>query len=132
MKKIKLLALTLLWIAGLLVGCSNSSVKLGWVESSSLKHITARYASFNGVERKMFRAEAGQAISITYDVIVEKGALVIKVMDPDGKILWEEKFREDTADIVILKSTQEGFNTMHIQGQETRGSFYISWNVGDE
>jgi len=124
-------ALALLLMTSLLAGCGSSTVKVGWVGSSGPGHTGYRYTTFDGVERKTFRAEAGQTIGLDYDVTVEKGALVLKVVAPDGESLWEETFREDTADTVTLTASQDGLYTIRVEGQATGGSFDISWSVGE-
>jgi hypothetical protein len=118
-------ALALLLMTSLLVGCGSSTVKVGWVGSSDPGHIGYRYTTFDGVERKAFRAEAGQTMTFDYDVTVEKGSLVLKVGDPD-KVLWEETFREDAADTITLTAPQNGLYTIRIEG-----SFDLSWSVGE-
>ncbi len=123
-------ALALLLMTSLLVGCGSSTVKVGWVGSSDSGHIGYRYTTFDGVERKTFRAEAGQTMTFDYDVTVEKGALVLKVGDPD-KVFWEETFREDAADTITLTVPQNGLYTIRIEGQATGGSFDLSWSVGE-
>ena len=123
-------ALALLLMTSLLVGCGSSTVKVGWVGSSDSGHIGYHYTTFDGVERKTFRAEAGQTMTFDYDVTVEKGALVLKVGDPD-KVLWEETFREDAADTITLTAPQNGLYTIRIEGQATGGSFDLSWSVGE-
>ena len=130
-------ALALLLMTSLLVGCGSSTVKVGWVGSSGPGHMGYsytmgyRYTTFDGVERKTFRLEAGQTITFDYDVTVEKGALLLKVVDPDGENLWETTFRKDAADTVTLTASQNGLHTVRIEGQATSGSFDISWSVGE-
>ena len=131
MRKIPLLTLVLSLMAGLLVGCDSSNVKISWSELSSSRQKNVSYASFNGMEQKTFRAKAGQAISLDCDVTVEKGSLLIKVVDPSGIVLWEETFRENTADTVTVIAPRNGFHTIRIKGQETGGSFDISWSIGE-
>ncbi len=124
-------ALALLLMTSLLVGCGSSTVKVGWVGSSDSGHIGYRYTTFDGVERKTFRAEAGQTMTFEYDVTVEKGVLLLKVVAPDGENLWEETFREDAADTITLTAPQNGLYTIRIEGQATGGSFDLSWSVGE-
>jgi len=131
MRKAILLALASLLMASLLAGCVSSTVKVGWVGSSDLGHMGYRYTTFDGVERKMFRAEADQTIALNYHVIIEKGALVLKVVAPDGETLWEETFRKDSADTVTLAAPQNGFHTIRIEGQATGGGFDLSWSVDE-
>jgi hypothetical protein len=99
--------------------------------SSVPGHIEYRYTTFDGVERKTFRAEAGQTTTFDCDVTVEKGTLLLQVVAPDGESLWEETFRQDTADTVTLTASQNGFHTVRIEGKATGGSFDISWSVGE-
>jgi len=125
-------ALALLLMTSLLAGCSGSStVKVGWVGSSDSVRMGYRYTTFDGVERKTFRAEAGQTMTFDYDVTVEKGALLLKVVAPDGESLWEETFSKDTTDTVTLTAPQNGLYTIRIEGQATGGSFDLSWSVGE-
>jgi len=131
MRKATLLALALLLMTSLLAGCGSSTVKVGWVGSSGPGHTGCCYTTFDGMERKMFRAEADQTITFDYDVTVEKGALLLKVVAPDGESLWEETFREDAADTVTLTAPQDGLYTIRVEGQATGGSFDISWSVGE-
>jgi len=87
MKKITLLTLALVLMAGLLVGCNSSNVKISWSEFSGSNQKNIHYDSFNSKEWKTFRAKAGQAISLDYDVNVEDGALALSIVDPDKKVL---------------------------------------------
>lgn len=124
-------ALASLLMTSLLAGCGSSTVKIGWVGSSGPGRMGYRYTTFDGVERKMFRSEADQAITLDYDVTVEKGALVLKVVAPDGEGLWEETFREDASDTVTLMAPQNGLCTIRVEGQATGGGFDLSWSVGE-
>jgi len=124
-------ALALLLMTSLLTGCGSSTVKVGWVGSSGPGRMGYRYTTFDGVERKTSRAEAGQTMTFDYDVTVEKGALLLKVVAPDGESIWETTFREDAADTVTLTAPQNGLYTIHIEGQATGGSFDISWSAGE-
>jgi hypothetical protein len=124
-------ALALLLMTSLLAGCGSTTVQVGWVGSSVPGHIEYRYTTFDGVERKTFRAEAGQTTTFDCDVTVEKGTLLLQVVAPDGESLWEETFRQDTADTVTLTASQNGFHTVRIEGKATGGSFDISWSVGE-
>jgi len=123
-------ALALLLMTSLLAGCGSSTVKVGWVGSSGPGRMGYRYTTFDGVDRKTFRAEAGQTMTFDYDVTVEKGSLLLKVVAPDGESIWEEAFRKDTTDTVTLTAPQNGLYTIRIEGQATGGSFDLSWSIG--
>jgi len=124
-------ALALLLMTSLLAGCGSSTVKVGWVGSSGPGRMGYRYTTFDGVERKMFRAEADQAITLNYDVTIKTGSLLLKVVAPDGESIWETTFREDAADTVTLTASQDGLCAIRVEGQATGGSFDLSWSVGE-
>ena len=123
--------LVLLAISAILAGCASSSVKIGWYESTSATNVSARYATFTGVERATVHAGAGQTITLTYDVKVNKGTLTLALDAPDGTPLWEETFQEDAADTVTLTAPDEGRYTVRVAGDATGGSFDVSWGADD-
>jgi plastocyanin len=123
--------LVLLTISAMLAGCTGMSVRLGWHGSSSAASKSARYETFTGVERATIRAEAGQTITLTYDGEVNKGTLALALDAPDGTTLWEETFEEDAADTVTLTAPDGGRYTLRVTGDDTGGSFDISWGADD-
>jgi methionine-rich copper-binding protein CopC len=90
-----------------------------------------RYITFDGVERATFRAAAGQNISLDYDFTVEKGALTLEIVAPDGESMWEETYRADADESVTLTAPQKGRYQVRLKGAATGGSFDLSWSVGE-
>jgi len=131
MKKTVLLTLALLVVTGLLVGCGGTSLRIGWRESDRLNRSTARYVSFSGVERKGFRAEAGEMIEVDYDVEVEEGALTISLLDPQENRVFHRTFRERAADVESMSAPRSGRYKLRIEGEATKGSYDVSWDVGE-
>ena len=127
--KTRSLFLVILALVVLLMGCSRTAIKLGWRESSGRAHKRARYETFSAVERVVIRAKAGQEIDLTYDVEVEKGSLTLAVEGLDGQTVWEETFRENASDTLALTAPDEGHYTLVVTGDETGGSFDISWTA---
>lgn len=121
--------LALLLLAPLLAGCGSSSLKVGWRETSSLKQKQAQYVTFDGTQTKTFHAEAGQTITLEYKVTVEKGSLTLKLVAPGGESLWEETYHENGEDAVSVTMPDDGRYTLRIEGEETGGSFDISWSM---
>ena len=127
-----LAALALVLVSTLLAGCSSSSgIRIGWMESSGLKHKSAQYTSFDGVEQKTLHVKAGQTITLDYDVTVEKGTLVLAIVGPDGESLWEKPFHEDGSDTVALTASEQGLYTIHVEGENTSGGFDLSWSLSE-
>ena len=83
------------------------------------------------MERKAFRAEDGQTITLDYDVTVKKGTLVLAIVGPDGESLWEEPLHENGSGTVTLTASEQGIYTIHIEGEDTSGSFDLSWNLSE-
>ena len=127
--RVLLSALTLLLTSILLIGCGSNTVKLGWSESRLPGCWRADYSTFEGVEQITFLAQKGQTVNLDYDVAVEKGSLTLKVVGPDGASLWEESFGEAADGVVTLTVPQKARYQMRVEGEETGGSFDLSWNM---
>jgi hypothetical protein len=122
-----LLAAALLLGAGLLVACSQSAVRLGWVETSSPGHVEASYASFTGIETHTVLAEAGKTLYLEYDAEVVQGALCLEVKGPFGKTIWYAFLCEDCAETKTLPVNEDGCYTIFVEGEDTEGSFDLAW-----
>ncbi len=129
--KTRSLFIVILALAVLLMGCSRTSIKMGWRESSGRTHKSARYETFSAVERVAIRAQAGQEIDLAYDVEVEKGSLTLAVEGPDGLTVWEETYRENASDTLALTAPDEGHYILVVTGDQTGGSFDISWQAAN-
>lgn len=129
--RIGLVALALIVLSTVLVGCGGSSLKIGWLALGGRQRKRAQYVTFDGTESKSFRVEAGQTVELACDVSVEKGSLSVTLLSPDGKSLWQESFLEDREAFVTVTATETGLHILRIEGQETGGSFDISWRLKD-
>lgn len=116
-------------VVGLLVGCGHSRFQLGWVESNQPRHFGASYATFSGSEIRAVRVGVGQTLRLEYKVEVDKGAVTLRVEDPDGRSLWHTTLSEDTQDAVELGVDEVGRCAIIIRGDGAGGSFDLSWEV---
>jgi sulfate adenylyltransferase subunit 1 (EFTu-like GTPase family) len=131
-KKIKALSfitLSLTLITLVLSGCGSrtSSIKVGWMGSSTAGKTSYRYARFSGIERKTIHASAGETLTLDYDVDVEKGALALRLRNSDSELLWEQTFDANAEDSVEIPLERGGRYLLQIEGRETRGSFDLAW-----
>lgn len=127
------LSVALLMLAGLVIGCEGGrTVKIGFRGSDTRRQKTARYVRFSGVERKSLRLEEGQTVRFEYDVEVDEGTLTLSLIDPDGETAWERTFEEAGADEVEISASQSGRYRLRIRGEATRGSYDVSWRIGEE
>ncbi len=114
-----------------LAGCAGSSIKVNWRGSSGTTQQTASYETFTGQERATIRLEAGDTLTLAYDIEVAKGSLTLAVDDPDGETVWEQTFGEGGGDTVVVPTTGDGRYTLRIVGDDTGGRFDVSWRVGE-
>lgn len=128
-RRTMLASVALILINTLVTGCASSTLKIGWRELSGRKRKQASYVTFDGLQNKTFRVEAGETIDLACDVSVEKGSLTTKLIAPDGETLWEETFQESREAFVNVTTTEDGLYILRIEGEETGGSFDISWSV---
>ena len=115
--------------AGLLVGCGQSSLEVGMVETNLPGQWEASYTTFTGTKVETIRADAGQTLILNYEVAVDKGDLAIKVDRPEGGSLLDLSFQEDGQDTVEIAIGQDGRHTITIEGDNAGGGFDLSWKL---
>jgi hypothetical protein len=115
---------------GLFAGCGRSGLRIGWTEMTGLDRKRCAYRYFSGRELQRFRADAGETVQIDYEVEVEKGALAIRVEDPDAGEVWQTRFVADDEGTVEFDAETTGRYTVVVLGDETRGRFEIEWDTG--
>jgi hypothetical protein len=125
----KHLILLLLLPVFLLTSCS--STKVGWIEMNYGSDFEASYQLFDGEERERIRLDAGDTISLSYELEVEDGALTIQFLDPDGDAVWEETFLEDEENVFDFTAEASGRYSLIVAGDNAEGSFDFSWEIGD-
>jgi hypothetical protein len=124
------IGLVILLLALALVGCSGrSSLRRGWVETSGLSHLDIRYNTFDGVERRSFRAAEGQDINLEAALQVEDGSLTVRLLDPSGELIWEESYTEDAEFSLAVEAERKGRYKLQVEGESAEGGFALDWEV---
>ncbi len=117
----------------LLSSCNLSRVKIGEVRMMSGSNEDGRISydigTFTGIETGSLQAETGQTISFTYQVVLDKGGLVIEWQDPQGELMWRKNFVESAHGDDEINIISPGKYTILIQGKGTAGNFDISWQI---
>lgn len=126
---ITLLSITICILTLSLVGCSSSSVKVGWLETSGVSHKTARYETFSGSEQAKICADAGQTITLDYTVIVNKGTLTLVIEKSDDPSYWLNTFSQDASDTITIVAEDKGCYSLQVTGEQAGGSFDIAWSL---
>jgi hypothetical protein len=109
--------------------CSNSQVRIGWVGTQSEDHISSNYELFRGVEKVAFHAQEGQSVFLSLNTEVEDGTLEIRVMGPNGFLLWDKAYYQDAEEQVNIPLDCERRYDINIIGHHTRGKFDIYWEL---
>ena len=112
----------------LLVGCSTSNLKIGYISSGVGNTLTASYYYFDGIESRKIEGEPGEIITIAYNSEVKKGNLEMKIESPTGEVypLPTEHNSEEIVEIFVDKT---GTFRLIVMGERTRGSFSVSWSA---
>jgi hypothetical protein len=116
----------------LMVGCnanhsSNSDINID-IQFGQNGRIAKIYDIFNGIERGSLEVENGQRICFEYEAIVQMGSLTIKWLDPSGVVVWEKVLSEGASGTEEIVSESHGSYSIIIQGQDTGGSFNVTWD----
>lgn len=127
--QINLLTISLLVVIGLITGCGQSSLEIGMVETNLPGRWEASYATFTGIKVNRIQADAGQILTLEYEIQVDKGDLSIAVSHEENEALWDVSLREDAKDTVELTLEQDGPYALTIEGDNAGGSFDLSWEV---
>ena len=120
-------------VIGLLVvvlaACTTMQAKVAWTGESAPGKMTYSYEKFTGIERENIAGEEGKTLILSYDIAVNDGRVFIQVMDPQNQVLWSIIVKSDTADTVELPLNFTGEYPLIVRGENTSGSFDISWVV---
>jgi hypothetical protein len=125
----KHLILLLLLPVFLLTSCSRTQV--GWIEMNYGNTFEASYRLFDGEERERIQIDAGDTLSLSYDLNVKDGALSLQFVNPDGDTLWEETFLEDGEGVFDFTAEASGRYTLVVAGDNTEGNFDLSWEISE-
>jgi hypothetical protein len=120
---------TALFLTSLLAACGQSSLEIGMVETNLPGHWEASYTTFTGTKADKIRADAGQILILEYEVKADKGDLSIELNHSEAGTLWDVTLQENAEDIVKLALEQDGPYTITIEGENTGGSFDLSWEL---
>jgi hypothetical protein len=122
-----LLATTLVVLVSLMVGCGQSSVRLGWVETSLPGHLKATYEEFTGTETSTVSVQSGKTLYLEYDAEVSSGGLHLEIDDPYGETIWCVFLCENCGETKALPLSKAGCYTISVRGEAAEGGFDVKW-----
>ena len=121
------LAILMIWMS--VIACATMQTHSGWIGKSTPGKISYTYTKFTGIERGNIEAKAGQTLNLTYDVKIKRGRVFIQLMNPQNRVLWNVALKDDQSDSVEIPLELEGNYPLIIRGENTSGSFEVTWIV---
>ncbi len=122
-RRLGVLVLLGLMVLGL-VGCTGGShvITIGDVQSSQ-NSLSGGYSSFSGHYYKTVKLEDGKTMTVTFTAETEKGKLIAKVINSDGKTTETLKSGD------TVKVNNPGQYKLQVEGKKHKGSFLLSWKI---
>lgn len=123
MKKIGISTLLALLIMSL-AACSGGSsiITIGEIKPSD-HSITGEYHSFSGYYFKKVKIKHSETLNVNFSVETEKGELVAKLIDSEGKTI---KTLLSGENVTVSKP---GKYKLQVEGEKHRGNFTLEWEI---
>lgn len=122
-KKLGLLFLLVL-VVFILAACSGGSyaITIGGIDASQ-NELSGKYQSFSGHYFKKVTVADGETLAITFKAKTEKGKLLAKVINSDGKTVKTL----DAGDTTTLQTPDH--YKLQVEGKHHKGNFTLSWKI---
>ena len=113
-----------------LAACSASStVRINMVGMNYGNTVDFTYQTFTGYEVNRLDVTAGETISLTYDMEINKGSLHLQVIAPNDTTVWEKMLLDSESDTVEFRVEQSGEYVLRIDADNAGGSMEAEWRV---
>ncbi len=132
-KKLQITTLiVLLALAAVLSACvSTSSLRIGWVCFDGPQKMDCSYREFSGREVSQERFDAGDQVTVNYDITVESGSLTFTIENPEAEVVFTANLSDSLEDVHTFTAEQNGRYSFVVVGEKTEGAFLIEWeNTG--
>jgi hypothetical protein len=113
----------------LLASCTVKSGTFVEVCTDLPGDISCEVTTFEGKKSYSVRAEAGQTLTLAYDVAVSKRSMEIQVENPNGDVVWEVSIEDVAADVIELPLDKDGKYSVVLKGNGMGGEYDVSWDV---
>lgn len=120
--------------AGLFLRTCNGPIKSGvfinWERSFTSNSYSASYDRMNGKITIPIILEGRQELTIDYELVSEKGTISIELRHPNGNTLEYITCENGNQSKAALARTEnKGKYKLRIMGDDTKGSFSVSWKL---
>lgn len=106
---------------------ATSSVRIGWACFNGAQKLDCSYREFSGREVGTQRLEAGQAVTVQYDIDVDSGVLSFMIEDPSGQEIFTVSLTEPLEDTFTFTADEDGRYRFILEGEGTEGAFRVEW-----
>jgi hypothetical protein len=117
-----LMLASLLFLAFGLGGCK---VTIGYSGTNTDNQLTGTYELFNGTREATIDVDAGKALLISYNSVVESGELTIRFYNSNHVLVYD--FPTGTAGIQTFMIPAKEKYLLEVNGNDTKGSFSLQW-----
>ncbi|WP_079710335.1 hypothetical protein [Paraliobacillus ryukyuensis] len=126
MKQCWLLLVTVM-IAFFLMGCTGGSyaITVGEIDTSQ-NSLSGEYQSFTGNYYRSVELDNDAILSLSFDVVTNKGELSAKVIQANGETIKTINPNEQ------VEIDEPGKYKLMIEGKEHQGSFLLEWEIQKE
>jgi hypothetical protein len=103
--------------------------KNGYKYKQSNHELTLTYKKFNGFDYYYFKFSQGRTMTLSYDVEVDEGELILEWRDRK-QLLWQEVFTENTQGSITAQTHNRRYS-VRIEGKHTKGGCRIQFTEKD-
>ena len=105
-------------------------VKLGWSGCDEVDGTHYSYLLFTGSFSRQILVRDGGFLTLYYDVVVDRGSLIISVVKVPGQTLWSQRFSQSSSGSIKIALEGGGVYSIVIRGRDAGGRFDLRWEVG--
>ncbi len=107
----------------------NETIKIGWTGIENENSMNYSFRIFDGKMYKSIQIQTHSTIEIFYNVLISKGELILKLINPNGYTFFSRTTREHEYVNITFEIDTAGWYTISITGIKAQGEFLISWRV---
>ena len=128
LRNLKAVLATTVALTILAVALSGCSLARGWNGDTNRSRRQASFGTLNASDPNEVSMTAGQTMDLSYSVTLNKGTLIITVLDPDERHIQHGVLQSDKGGAQIVAETSGTYKVV-ATGREAGGKYDIRWNV---
>lgn len=102
----------------------RSQTQIFWKASYTPNRYKVSYKKFDGVEYHRFWVKKGSKVTVSYDVTVETGSLLVEFWHTTKKSYFRKEFNTDESGAFSFKADKRMY-TLRLEGFHTKGGCIV-------